>query len=177
MHSRIFQISSKPIDMRNRISSSRYDNGFVGEIADYTCDMDNSKWPEEWKWLQDSYPNAIKIDCEDGENTTLTIVDKKTYFKSRYETFVTNLKALQGLSLEQFCENEDCIDMVNQSGVSYKSMPWIIIENLKGAFDDNYGFYVDDDDEYYGLTTLDNLIRSSNDGDMWYLGSVIDYHF
>ena len=43
MHSRIFQVSKNKITEDNRIEEYRYDDGFVGRVADYVVKSDNIK--------------------------------------------------------------------------------------------------------------------------------------
>ena len=45
------------------------------------------------------------------------------------------------------------------------------------AYEDTGGFYVDDNDEQFGIITFDKFMRKADEGSVWYIGAVTDYHF
>jgi hypothetical protein len=46
--------------------------------------------------------------------------------------------------------------------------------NLKDAYDEKFGFYVDGDE--FSLDTFDTFIRYAEVGTKYYIGATIDYH-
>ena len=78
MHSRIFQISKKPIE--DRISEDRYYSGFVGQVADYVTEQDADDQLNSISWLAET--PGIEVKNIDGVST-ITAVDKKAYFAAK----------------------------------------------------------------------------------------------
>ena len=155
MHSRIFQVSKE----RNAepIQECRYEDYFVPSVADYVVKLDDVEY--EYKWLT-SVNKGLKVETKDGV-TTLTIVSKKEYFEKSFNEFQELIKKFSEYSLDDFVSDDN----------------WLDFYNLKDAFDKSHGFYVDDNDEYIGTVTFDNFMRNVNDGDVFYLSTVFDYHF
>ena len=170
MHSKIFQISKG--EVKDFITEDRYIDGFVGQIADYVQEMDKEVWKETWNWLSDFCKGAIEI----NENK-LTVIDKEKYFANRYTDFQLLIKKAADISLEQFMSNDYTIDITDQYGNTFKRNAPSLMCDIGLVFDDKLGFYVDDNDGYAGLETFDSFMRRVHNGDVYYLGSVIDYHF
>ena len=82
MHSRIFQISKKPVE--DRISEDRYYDGFVGRIADYVDELDTDGQLESIRWLAET--PGIRVNNIGDATATITIVDKKAYFAGSWKT-------------------------------------------------------------------------------------------
>lgn len=159
MHSKIFQISRKPIDREDYLSESRYYNGFVGEIADYVNGaLSDNDIKANKKWLLDeTLAGAI---VKHDENS-FTISDKTKYFEKKYKDFIDAVTEAQAMTLEDFASAKCDI-------LAYR---------IKADYEDRFSIYVDDSNEYYGLITLDYFMRAIRPGDRFYLGAVIDYHF
>ena len=155
MHSRIFQISSKPIDEKNYINEDRYyshDTGFVGSVADYVV---ASNEPSDYEWLN-SQP-GISVDLR---NMTFKLVSKEDYFRASYKDFKDHLAEAEQMTFEDFI-----------CGRSTKT--FVLLAN---SYEDRYAVYVDDIDECNGLITLDDFVRNSENGTVWHLGATINYH-
>lgn len=159
MHSRIFQISKKPVE--DRISEDRYYDGFVGRIADYVDELDTDGQLESIRWLAET--PGIRVNNIGDATATITIVDKKAYFAGKLAEFQNALKELEKTNLENFIANSGTVDY----GV------WQMSE----AYEDTFGFYVDDYDEQFGIISFDKFMRKADEGNVWYIGAVIDYHF
>ena len=157
MHSRIFQVSKNKITEDNKIRSYRYDEGFIGRIADYVVDSESRK--DDLKWLTSSH-KGLQVSTK-GKNTILKIVSKTEYFEEKFEEFQEYLNKLKDYTMEDFID----------------SSKWLDMYRLQDAYIDEHGFYIDDNDEYHGIITLDEFIRNAEDGDVYYLGSIFDYHF
>lgn len=155
MHSRIFQVSKE----RNAepIQEHRYEDYFIPSIADYVVNVADVE--DEYKWLTD-VNKGLKVETKDGV-TTLTIVSKKEFFEKSFNEFQEYLKTVNEYSIDEFIDSKN----------------WLVFYNLRNSYDDNHGFYIDDNDEYFGTVTLNEFMRNVNDGDVFYLSTVFDYHF
>lgn len=152
MHSRIFQISENPISEENYIDESSYYEGFVGRIADYVSDSDVES---DLNWLGRS--SGLEVDVE---SKTIIIKSKEKYFARKFKDFKANLKELSKLDINKFTTMESDFMMFH----------------LKTCYENEYGFYMDDDGEYHGLTTLDHWVRISKENVPYYVGATFDYH-
>lgn len=176
MHSKIFQISREhEIKKEDFITELRYGYGgeyeyFVGSVADYVDDVEDREGCIEW------FIKTLGV-AATYENGKMTLLNKKVYFDSKYETFMKNIKMLQGITLEQFSNDELCLPTTNRMGNEVMHSPDLTVCELSETYDDKYGFYIDDKGEYFGLVTLDYFLRHIKNGDSWYFGNVIDYHF
>lgn len=157
MHSRIFQVTKEKQDKENWISESDYyDCWFVGEIADYVSDDVDRE--DSIKWLANATGGVLSV-----EGDVVTIVGKEKYFESKFAEFNEQLNRLTKINVKQFAGDE-------ASDVD------IAVYRFKAAYDDRYGFYVDDGGEYGGLITFDEFMRHSKNGETYYIGGVVDYH-
>ena len=156
MHSRIFQVSKNKITSDNRIYDSRYDDWFVGKVADYVVKSDNRKGDLEWLT---TCHKGLEITEKDG-NTVLKIVSKEEYFEKSFNEFKGLIKKFSEYSIKDFVDSKN----------------WLDFWNLKASYDDEHGFYVDDNDEYFGIATFDDFMRNAEDGDVYYMGVTFDYH-
>ena len=155
MHSRIYQISENPIEEENLIEEYRYDEW---HHADYVVkETSETDIESDLEWVQ----TANKGLQVNKEKKTITIVSKKEYFDEKHDKFKELLAKLEDITLEEF--------------ISTKKH--FVIEDLKDAYENKYGFYVDDNDEYIGLTNLDNWVRNAEEGKEYYIGNIFDYHF
>lgn len=105
MHSKIFQISQKPIE--DRISEDRYYYGFVGKVADYVSELDTDDQLNSISWLAET--PGIRVNNIDGM-ATITVVDKKAYFTTKLTEFKNALKRLEKISLDDFIANSGALE-------------------------------------------------------------------
>lgn len=159
MHSRIFQVSQEPINEENLLGEYRYEEDFVGRIADYVAKQTykGQDYIEDLKWLQEA-TDGLEVDVEAG---TIIVKSKEEYFSEKHDRFMELAEKLSCITLEEFIGEDKFFDM----------------HDLKAAYDDKYSFYIDDNDEYCGLTTLDNWVRNAEENKTYYVGSIFDYHF
>ena len=161
MHSRIFQVSKEQIE--DRITEDRYFEGFVGNNGvDYVVPTDNRQ--ADLDWLTTCHKGLdvnVSYDADNKPVVKLTILSKEEYFTKKFDEFKEYLAKLQDYTLEDFIKPFNCYDMMN----------------LTDAYNNEHGFYIDDNDEYHGITTFDEFMRSAEDGDVYYIGSIFDYHF
>lgn len=158
MHSRIFQVSSKPVDRDNYISESNYYDGwFVGSVADYVADVEEEDQKDSIDWLDKYAAGSLKI-----EGNKVTVINKEEFFRRDYDNFIKALDDLKNITLNQFTTGKGDLDLN--------------VYRLNSAYEDRYGFYVDDCGEYGGLMTINEFMRTKKDGDVFYIGGVVDYH-
>ena len=161
MHARIYQISKNPITEDDYITEDRYYDWFVGSVADYVDGQTNRQGD-----LENLKENMERLGIAkfSSDLSFMTIVDKSKYFDVKYIRWKELLSQLLATPFEVFCGGE---------GVNSLSMAEY---GLREVYDDKYGIYMDDNGEYYGNQTLDEFMRNTNDGDIWYFGATIDYH-
>lgn len=153
MHSRIFQVSENPITEENYINEYRYDEYLVGQDGiDYVVESDSRT--EDIEWLKHNKGLEITED-------TIKVVSKKDYFEKSFEKFQELIEKFSNYTTEDFINPQN----------------WLDFYHLKDAYDDQYGFKIDDNDEYFGITSLDNWVRNVEEGKTYYIGKTFDYHF
>lgn len=157
MHSRIFQISREPINKDEYISEADYyDSGFIGEIADYVSDYTD----------RDDDIELIKARLEgvaDFNGDSFTIKNQRKYFEKKFSNFLETIEDISLLTFEDFCTDE--------SDFSYK------MYKLESAYRDKFKFYINDNGEYAGTEPIDDFMRRAKNGDVFYIGATLDYHF
>ena len=160
MHSRIYQVSAEPISPEDRIDESKYYDNFVGEIADYVSEIGEDVDDGDIKWLG-QHPGIET----DPVKKTVTVTDKTAYFAGKYKTFQETLDKLKATTPEEFQKYEPG----DKLGMS--------MFILNEAYSDKFGFYMDDNGEWWGLETVDDWVRHAETGKTYYLGTVVDYHY
>ena len=160
MHSRIFQISKTPIDREDYIEEYKYyDHWFTGSVADYVDDDTDRN--DDVEWLQSCYGNKGLSFGQDDNGEYFVIEDKAKYFEANFEKFQKELKELSEKTFDDFMGGEGNMSLYR----------------LKESYDDEFGFYIDDRNEYHGLITFDRFMRYTTVGEKYYIGATIDYHF
>jgi pullulanase/glycogen debranching enzyme len=153
MHSRIYQISTEPI--KDFITEDRYDEW---GHADYTVEVqyESDDYMTDLKWLQNA-TEGLSINLKEK---TITITSKEEYFTRKFDKFKELLEELQDINLKEFTESAKTLKVFD----------------LVDSYEDKYAFYIDDD-EYCGLTNLDNWVRNAEENKTYYIGSIFDYHY
>lgn len=168
MHSKIYQVSQTPIIADEYIDESRYYDNFVGSIADYVDPLTEEERRDAIRTLADILGAAAVFDGD-----KFTIVDKLAFFKPRYETWKRLIDRLGQATLEMFAfeeplEGEGKVTILNSlSGTHYMA---------EEAYSNKYGYYFDDNGEEYGNQRFNDFMRHASNGDVFYIGAVIDYH-
>ena len=151
MHSRIFQISDNPITEENLIEESNYDGN---ESFDYVVTSNEIK--KDLQWLQ-GVTQGLEINIKEK---TITIKSKREYFSKKHDTFIELAEKLSSTTLDEFIKGKNISDFIN----------------LKDAYEEEHAFYIDDNYECFGLTTLDNWVRNAEENKAYYIGNIFDYH-
>lgn len=152
MHSRIFQVSLDPIATEDYIEESLYwDHWFVNEIADYITDSDRS---EDIKWLKGCYDGLTF--GKDNNGDYFIVESKEQYFQPKFKRFKNEVDSIKSCTLGEFTKEIGAV--------------W----ELKNAYEDRFGFYVDLNGE---LFNFDTFIRICVPQGKYYIGGTIDYHF
>ena len=164
MHSRIFQITKEKLDKTDWIIADHYyDHWFTNRIADYVNDDINRKNDLDWFF---SCMDGV-VERNKRNKSKFKIINKLKYFESRYERFLQALEDLCGATLQQFAGEEK----FGEDGLSFAKY------RIDCEYNDEFGFYVDDNREWAGLDTMDEFMRRVHDGDEFYIGGVVDYHW
>lgn len=161
MHSRVFQISSQPIEKEDYIREGDfYDLPFLGEVADYVSEDTNKS--DDIEWLKNCYQNGVEI-TED----IIVITDKKKFFEDSFERFKETLKKLEEeTTIEAFAG-------VDKSKYGFGSN---IYELKCLAEGDKFGFYMFDFNDCGYPETFDEFVRGAEEGKTYYIGATFDYH-
>ena len=102
MHSRIFQVSEKPIDKADYIEESNYwDHWFIGSVADYV--NDNCDRNDDIQWLADCAKGYSVGRDKNGEY--LIIENKEKYFEDAFRQFKATLDVLKDCTLQDFTKD------------------------------------------------------------------------
>lgn len=155
MHSRIFQVSLKPIEKCDYITENDYyDHWFTREWADYVSGDCDRK--DDIQWLKDCYETKGVEFGADDNGEYIIIKNKQSYFEDTFKNFMELIDKIKNYTLEDFT-----------NGIHEM---W----SLKNAYEDKMGFYADADGE---LLTFDDFIRQCVTEEKYYIGGTIDYHF
>ena len=155
MHDNIIQVSRKPIAPQDYIATWMYEDGFIGRVAEYVATCDRKK---SLNWIFCAGEEfGVSYDAQAG---TLTIADKRAYFREKYDRFMHIAEKVGQISFGNFCTSDALTE-------TYMSL-------LRDSFDNERGLYVDSDE--FGLITFDNFMRCAEPGVPYYIGNVLDYH-
>ena len=153
MHSKILQLTRQKIPMNKWIEYDKYFDGFVGEIADYTnacIGKDRRKVIENLK-----IPGCLI----DTDNETVIVKSRAEYFEEKWKTFVEMAEDFSKWTLEDFMKN------------SFGPL------NMYCEYNEKFSLYCDDTEDHGCLLTFDEWMRSVQDGQTFYIGGIVDYHF
>ena len=161
MHSRVFEISSKPIDAESRLDEYLLPDWFCRGIADYVDSTKEEDRPEELSWFSSRFAGNCKVD---GDMVSFEAKTKHDYFRFNYNKFREAAAVLAVCDFEAFCESKPCSDFETT------------MHKLKSSYEDRFGFYVYDRDNEE-LITMDSWVRQADLSVPYYIGSIIDYHW
>lgn len=161
MHSRIFQVSTRPIPPEEYLSDC-YDDYFLNTIADYVIESDSNR--------EDDIDQLIGVSgisvAEESPGVFYFTVDKEAHLKPCYKRFKKCLLYMMNhLSFDAFCETPG----VNNS-VSY------MLYDLNEAHNDRYAFRIINSDDSSIAYTLTDFVYLASEGVKYYIGGILDYH-
>ena len=153
MHSKIIQLDDKSIKKDKHINMNTIideQEWFLNSIADYINDV----MEDQRKMILDNHLN------KDGfkfSRNKLTIVSAEDYFRGRYQKLIDSASDLSKATLEDVASGKI----------------WMLVWHINDCYDDKYGDYI-----YYGgwLNTMDDFVRH-HEGESFYVGGVVDYHY
>jgi len=154
MHSTIFQLEEKPLRFEEDFATEEdfYDD-FVGVIADYVSD-DVDRDVEIQYFVKYLEKYGVKYNAKEQSIIFLKGFKEK-YFKER---FFKLKEAVQKLTFENFIK--DTLEV------------W----EIKNLIDEKYGIYIYSNESSW--MTLDEFVRCNlKEGQKYYIGTVLDYHF
>lgn len=160
-------MSKRPIGEEEFIHASYFDDHwFTERIADYVTEM------KDHDAVADA---ATRIFNRNGLGICTTdmsfkIKDKKEYFERKYEEFMRLvMDKLRNWSLKTF--SSSFYDKNEESTSD-------IIGRLNDCFEIERSYYIAfKTDLYYDITTMDRFIRDHDDGEIFYIGNILDYHW
>ena len=161
MHSRIFEISEKPVPEDERYSFEMLPDWFYGSVADYADDIPDDHRDDEIQWLVGFFSGQCQ---NDGDRISFTDKAVEYHFRRSYWDFVKAGSLLSAFSFDAFCgkTGHQALDTT--------------LYGLNKAYNDKFGFYVYDRDRD-GLYTLDTWLREADLSEPYYIGGILDYHF
>jgi len=154
MHSAIFQLEEKPLRFEEDFATEEdfYDD-FVGIIADYVSD-DVDRDVEIQYFIKDLEKYGVKYNAKEQSIIFLKGFKEK-YFEER---FFKLKEAVQKLTFENFIK--DAPDV------------W----EIKNLIDEKYETYIYSNESSW--MTLNEFVRYNlKEGQKYYIGAVLDYHF
>ena len=155
MHSRIFQVSTKPISQDDYIKETDYwDHWFINRIADYVNGDTDRDY--DIQWFKDCYSSKGIEFGSDDNGEYIIVQSKEAYFKDAFNRFQGLLNNIKGYNLQNFIEGIDEM--------------W----ELNSEHEEKYGFYIES--EEYDLITIDHFVRCCKSNKKYYIGATIDYH-
>lgn len=165
MHSRIFQFSRKKIEKNDYYDAERYYNGergyFAGEYADIAEYVDDdTDRINDIKYLGEHLAGIVEFISED----CFKIINKKKYFEKKYQNFLKAVENLQNITEKEY---------INGNNKS-------LIRELEDSYSEKFDYYFDEYDqtayiEFFG--PMDDFMRKVQDGEIYYIGSSIDYDY
>jgi len=160
VHSRIFQITTKPVQDTEFISeSSLSEHWFVREIAD-TVSTDNDRTEDIRhlrSWLE---PRNVAVFDAAGDSFTVLPCGAEAYFAGAYDAFIAARASTLSMGLADFAHGGEFSKAMRLMG---------------NSFNDRFGYYVSSDE--FETITFDEFIRSTEAGTRYFIGGTLDYHY
>jgi hypothetical protein len=155
MHSNIFQLERTPLREEEFVTEEEFYDGFVGIVADYV-DSDIDREEEILYFINQLKPYGIIYNPEEQ-----SIVFKEG-FKEKY--FLEKFNKLKQLTSELTLEEFAGIETFDE----------LKLWKIKQLIEDKFGTYIYTENCWM---PLDAFLREMEEGEKYYFGSVIDYHY
>jgi len=158
MHSRIYQITTAPVEADEYISDCDFcEHWFTRSFADFVDGGIDRSY--ELTCLRESLEDSGVAVFHDGDSFIILPDGKTAWFRNRHRSFIEAVKKAAAISLEAFMDS---------------GLDTLIIE-IKSSFCDEYGPYVSS--EEFDTIPLDEFIRECKSGERYYIGGILDYKF
>lgn len=122
--------------------------------------MTNEEILQTFSDINHAYNNSTKYDTFRLDGDCIVIKNRESYFKEKYEKFSNAVSDLADVSYGTFSNADNHV--------------YSKIFELTSSYNDKYDMYIRDDG---GTQTLDHWMRKVKNGDRFYIGGVLDYHF
>lgn len=161
MHSRIFELSTRPVDEDCRYYSDYVPDWFVNSIADYVQDINIPEEREEdIEWLASYFNGACMVN---GDMLTFAENAKEKAFAEAFKEMKARAEKIAKADFDAFC---------GKRGLEELEMD---MYHLSDAFSAKYGFYIYDFDTG-SLRTIAAWLRDADISKPYYVGGIVDYH-
>ena len=158
MHSRVFELSHKPIAAGERMTVAALPEWFMLSACDYA--VPSEQRDRDIDWLTDCFHGLCS---RDGDKLTFAPDVKERYFRKNYETFKKAAAELAKTDYDVFAGMREC--------TAFHIARFDVDESYEGR----YGFYVYSP-ESRELQPLDAWLRGADTGKPFYVGGTVDYH-
>lgn len=161
MHSRIFELSTRPVDEDCRYTSDYVPDWFVDSIADYVQDIDiPEQRKEELEWLASYFHSACMVN---GDMLTFAEDAKEKAFADAFEEMKARAEKIANADFDAFCGKSGLVDLKMD------------VYHLRDAFSNKYGFYIYEHDTG-DIRTIAEWLRDADLSKPHYVGGIVDYH-
>ena len=161
MHSRIFELSTTPVDEDCRYTSDYVPDWFVDSIADYVQDIDIPEEREDdIEWLASYFHGACLVS---GDMLTFAGDAKEKAFDTLFKEMKARAEKIAKADFDAFCGKRGLEDLEMD------------VYHLNDAFSAKYGFYICDY-ETGSLRTIAAWLRDADLSKPYYVGGIVDYH-
>ena len=166
---RIFQIGTRPVpkDEYLRVYEVVDNHYFIGPVADYV--YDDVTRDDDITDLFNLLQHAKGIRCEADDNGDPYFESDENFKAEFMQPALIRFRGLLGqLVAHGVTEN------FTTHNLSYTM--W----ELKDAYEDQFGFYVKDNDDEFccdELVTLTSFLRSAQPNTRYYIGGTLGYHY
>ncbi len=161
MHSRIIELSDKPVAENERYSVEDVPDWFLCSIADYVGEIEESERDCEIGWIAEWFGGLC---TRDGDKLTIVPDAREKFFRPMYSRFLEAAANLMTISYKSYCGEVDGYRM------------WRAMFELNNAYEDKFGGYVYDP-KLCELQTMHEWLRNADLSKPYYVGGIIDYHW
>ena len=161
MHSRIFELSERPVPTDERLCLESVPDWFFSSISDFAEDISDEDREDEIKWLAEYFHNLCTAE---GDKLTFDPATPEKRFKRNYSKFLEKAAALTAMSYEAFCGR-----------MGGRVLEYTLFE-LNDAYEDKYGFYVYEP-ESLNLRPINAWLREADLTKPFYVGGIVNYHW
>lgn len=165
MHSRVFQITSKPVPVEARLAEDLIPEDFFITV-DYVAEQHGEARKSSINWLQECIGDYFSFYGEQliAQNNV------HEYFRENYRLFLAKLEKLRAVTFEQFAG----------AAVAEPDTVELLLFSLGTLYSNKWGIHIYQSDDIGCdagvLMTLQDWIRTVSPGQKFYIGGVFDYH-